>query len=66
MPGCTVIAVKVCLLGAVTCNQSQCLHMHVTKSWHAFGEHLNAKNAPKKGHGHLLTNSQSIRVHLGP
>ena len=25
-------AVKVCLLGAVTCNQSQCLHMHVTRA----------------------------------
>lgn len=35
------------------------------KSWHAFGEHLNARHVKKKGHGHLQSNGQSTRVHWG-
>ena len=36
------------------------------KSWHAVGEHWNARHARKKGYGHLQSFSQSIRVHWFP
>ena len=58
---CQCVFVGCCIMEPKSMSSHAC-----HKSWHAGGEHLNARHARKKGHGHLQSISQIIRVHWVP